>query len=49
MDLGNVIGSAAEQAIQKAGKIVFHTVGDTGGIHNPEFLPMGRESRMLDG
>ncbi len=37
MDLGNVIGTAAEQAIQKAGQIVFHTVGDTGGIHNPEF------------
>ncbi len=37
MDLGTVIGNAAVQAIQKAGKIVFHTVGDTGGIHSPQF------------
>jgi hypothetical protein len=37
MDLSTVLGAAAEQSIQTAGKIVFHTVGDTGGIHNPEF------------
>ena len=37
MDLGTVIGTAAAQAIQSAGKIVFHTVGDTGGIQRPEF------------
>ncbi len=37
MDLASVIGADAAQAIQKAGKITFHTVGDTGGIHNPEF------------
>jgi len=37
MDLGNVIGAAAEQTIQQAGQIVFHTVGDTGGIHSPQF------------
>src|SRR5579864_2615050 len=37
MDLAAVIGASAAQAIQKAGKITFHTVGDTGGIHNPEY------------
>jgi hypothetical protein len=37
MDLAAVIGADAAQAIQNAGKIVFHTVGDTGGIHNPQF------------
>jgi hypothetical protein len=37
MDLASVIGSAATQAIQKSGGITFHTVGDTGGIHNPQF------------
>jgi len=37
MDLADVIGASATDEIQKAGKITFHTVGDTGGIHNPEF------------
>ena len=37
MDLANVIGTAAAQKIQSAGQIVFHTVGDTGGIHSPQF------------
>ena len=37
MDLSAVIGADATQKIQSSGKIVFHTVGDTGGIHNPEF------------
>ncbi len=37
MDLSTVLGTDATQKIQNAGKIVFHTVGDTGGIHNPEF------------
>jgi hypothetical protein len=37
MDLGSVIGADAVQSIQNAGTITFHTVGDTGGIHNPEF------------
>src|SRR5208283_3448910 len=37
MDLAQVIGAAAAQKIQNAGKIVFHTVGDTGGIHSPQF------------
>jgi hypothetical protein len=37
MDLASVIGNAATQAITNAGKITFHTVGDTGGIHNPQF------------
>jgi hypothetical protein len=37
VDLSSVIGAAAVKAIQNKGKISFHTVGDTGGIHNPEF------------
>ncbi len=37
MDLATVIGAAAAQKIQSSGKIVFHTVGDTGGIHSPQF------------
>src|SRR6202789_1899591 len=37
MDLATVIGAPAAQKIQAAGKIVFHTVGDTGGIHSPQF------------
>jgi hypothetical protein len=35
MDLSQVIGAGAAGKIKE--KIVFHTVGDTGGIHNPEF------------
>lgn len=37
MELSSVIGDNPMQKIQNAGKITFHTVGDTGGIHNPEF------------
>ena len=37
MDLASVIGAQAVQKIQNSGKIAFHAVGDTGGIHNPEF------------
>jgi Calcineurin-like phosphoesterase len=37
MDLAAVLGADATQTIQNSAKIIFHTVGDTGGIHNPEF------------
>ena len=37
MDLASVIGTDGVQAIQNSGKIIFHTVGDTGGVHQPEF------------
>src|SRR5579862_458339 len=37
MDLASVLGAAATQAIQQTGQITFHSVGDTGGIHNPQF------------
>jgi Calcineurin-like phosphoesterase len=37
MDLGQVIGADAIGKINKAEEIVFHAVGDTGGIHSPEF------------
>ena len=37
MDLSAVIGGQATQTIKNSGKIVFHTVGDTGGIHSPQF------------
>ena len=37
MELSSVIGAGPVQKIQSAGKITFHTVGDTGGIHSPQF------------
>jgi Icc-related predicted phosphoesterase len=37
VDLATVIGATAAARIQAAGKIVFHTVGDTGGVHSPKF------------
>ncbi len=48
VDLANVIGTAAEAAIQKAGKIVFHTVGDTGGIMKPQFQFAVADAMALD-
>ena len=35
MSLSDVIGANASQQIQAAGKIVFHSVGDTGGVKEP--------------
>lgn len=35
MDLSAVLGAAAVAQIQAAGQLVFHCVGDTGGIINP--------------
>jgi len=35
MSLSDVIGTSASQQIQAAGKIVFHSVGDTGGVKEP--------------
>lgn len=35
MSLSDVIGANAVQQIQSAGKIVFHSAGDTGGIKEP--------------
>ena len=35
MDLADVLGADATQKIQAAGKIVLHTVGDSGGTVNP--------------
>jgi hypothetical protein len=37
MDLSSVIGAGNVQQIQNAGQITFHMVGDTGGIHSPQF------------
>jgi hypothetical protein len=37
VELASVIGDSLVQKIQSAGKITFHTVGDTGGIQKPEF------------
>ena len=37
MELSSVIGANLVQKIQSAGKITLHAVGDTGGIHTPEF------------
>jgi predicted phosphodiesterase len=35
ISLSDVIGASANQQIQAAGKIVFHSAGDTGGIKEP--------------
>src|SRR5579872_1505441 len=37
VELSSVIGTDLAQKIQKDGEIVFHAVGDTGGIHSPQF------------
>jgi len=37
MDLASVLGANAVQKIQNAGKITFHAVGDTGGVHSPQY------------
>jgi hypothetical protein len=37
MELASVLGAAATEKIEQAGQITFHTVGDTGGIHSPQF------------
>jgi hypothetical protein len=38
MDLASVIGNDAANAILNSDKkIIFHTVGDTGGVHSPQF------------
>jgi len=36
LDLATVIGAPAVAAIQKAGRLVFHILGDTGGVQHPE-------------
>lgn len=37
VELSSVIGADLAQKIQKDGEITFHAVGDTGGIHSPQF------------
>jgi hypothetical protein len=49
MDLASVLGAAASKKIQAAGKITFHTVGDTGGIHNPQFQFAVADAMAADG
>jgi hypothetical protein len=36
LELESVVGSEAVAAIEKAGVLVFHTVGDTGGVKSPQ-------------
>ncbi len=36
LDLADVIGAAAANAIAQAGTLVFHTVGDSGGVNSPQ-------------
>lgn len=36
LELESVIGSAAVAAIEQAGTLVFHAIGDTGGVKSPE-------------
>jgi hypothetical protein len=37
LDLSQVIGAEAVGAIAASGEMVFHTVGDTGGVKSPEY------------
>jgi hypothetical protein len=37
LDLVDVLGAKAVEAIESSGTLVFHAVGDTGGIQQPEF------------
>src|SRR5438093_1061835 len=36
LKLADVIGAQAVQAIEDAGALTFHVLGDTGGVKNPE-------------
>ncbi len=36
LDLAEVIGAGKVAAIEKAGRLVFHILGDTGGVQHPE-------------
>lgn len=46
--LEEVIGTAAVSAIQKAGQIVFHCVGDTGGVKSPAHQFLVADKMELD-
>jgi hypothetical protein len=48
MDLAAVIGAAAAAKIQTSGKIVFHTVGDTGGIEHPQYQAAVADAMAAD-
>jgi hypothetical protein len=48
VELGNVLGAAAVEQIQSSGKIVFHTVGDTGGIMKPQFQFAVADAMAMD-
>jgi hypothetical protein len=37
LDLAAVLGAGLVQRLRDAGRLVFHTVGDTGGVKRPEF------------
>src|SRR5438094_5273439 len=36
LDLASVLGQAAVDAIAQSGTLVFHSVGDTGGVTSPQ-------------
>jgi len=38
LSLDAVLSAAAIQTIQKSGQMVFHTVGDTGGVNTPTYI-----------
>jgi acid phosphatase type 7 len=53
LDLAEILGADAVAQITAAGKLVFHTVGDTGGVKHPEAqenvaLAMERQFEVLD-
>lgn len=52
MTLDSVIGAARTQAITAAGRLVFHTMGDTGGVKSPQpqqIVATTMEKDMADG
>jgi calcineurin-like phosphoesterase family protein len=37
LDLGSILDASAIASIVKSGKLIFHTVGDTGGVNTPTY------------
>jgi len=48
MTLADVLGSSTEQAIQKAGQIVFHSVSDTGSVNGPASQSLVADKMVAD-
>ena len=46
--LADVLGSSAVQAIQKAGQIVFHSIGDSGSVNGPATESLVADKMVAD-